>query len=262
MKFFGSSGIRAIFSKDLVDLAFRVGLAVGSEYKDVVVAMDTRTSGDIMKHAVIAGLLTSGARCCDAGITPTPTLAYASRDFSAGLMVTASHNPPEYNGIKLFNPDGSSFDTEQQAQVEEAILSESFEAAHWEAINRCGVYEGAIERHIKRILSCFPAELNVRVVVDAGCGAASGATPLLLERLGCDVTTLNCYPSGLFPHPAEPIDANLGDLKRAVTECGADLGIAHDGDADRMMAIDDQGAFITGDRLLAIFARLWVQKTS
>jgi len=126
MKLFGSSGIRAVFDKDLLNLAFRAGVAVGEHHGNVVVARDTRTSGDAMKHAVISGLLAAGARCQDAGIVPTPTLAYITREFDAGIMITASHNPPEYNGLKLLNPDGSSFGSLQQALIEDAILSEPY----------------------------------------------------------------------------------------------------------------------------------------
>jgi len=255
MKLFGSSGIRAVFNKDLLALAFRVGLVVGRNHGNVVVGTDTRTSGDAMKHAVISGLLAAGARCSDAGTTPTPTLAFITREFDAGVMITASHNPPEYNGIKLLNPDGSSFDSLQQVQIEEAVLDESFDVARWEEIKHGDTYSGAIEHHIDSILPSFPAGLNLKVVVDAGCGAASEVTPHLLERLGCEVVTLNCYPSGFFPRGIEPIEANLQDLCQAVRESGASVGIAHDGDADRMMAVDDRGRFITGDRLLVVLAQ-------
>jgi phosphoglucosamine mutase len=255
MKLFGSSGIRAVFDKDLLTLAFRVGLVVGSNHGNVVVGTDTRTSGDAMKHAVISGLLAGGARCSDAGITPTPTLAFITREFDAGVMITASHNPPEYNGIKLLNPDGSSFDSLQQVQIEKVLSEESSVVARWEDIKHSGVYSGAIEHHIDAILPNFPAEFNIKVVVDAGCGAASEVTPRLLERLGCEVVALNCYNSGFFPRGIEPTEANLQELCRAVIESGAALGIAHDGDADRMMAVDDRGRFITGDRLLAVFAK-------
>jgi phosphoglucosamine mutase len=254
MKLFGSSGIRAVFSKELLTLAFRVGLAVGKNHPDVVVGTDTRTSGNAMKHAVISGLLAAGARCRDAGVTPTPTLAFITREFDAGVMVTASHNPPEYNGLKLINPDGSSFNSLQQVPIEEAISAESYDVVDWEEIKNSGFYEGAIEHHINRILPDFPARLKVKVVVDAGCGAASGVTPRLLEKLGCEVVALNCYPSGFFPRGIEPVEANLQDLCRTVRDSGAALGIAHDGDADRMMAVDDRGRFISGDRLLAILA--------
>jgi phosphoglucosamine mutase len=255
MKLFGSSGIRAVFDKDLLTLAFRVGMAVGRNHGNVVVGMDTRTSGDAMKHAVISGLLAAGARCSDAGIAPTPTLAFITREFDAGVMVTASHNPPEYNGIKLLNPDGSSFDSLQQVQIEEAVSDESFQLVRWEEIKHGDTYDGAIEHHIDSILPDFPSKLKLKVVVDAGCGAASEVTPRLLERLGCEVVALNCYPSGFFSRGIEPTEANLQELCQAVKEFRADVGIAHDGDADRMMAVDDRGRFITGDRLLAIFAK-------
>jgi phosphoglucosamine mutase len=255
MKLFGTSGIRAIFDKDLVNLAFKVGMVVGRSHGNVVVGTDTRTSGDIMKHAVISGVLAAGAGCSDAGVAPTPTLAYITREFDAGVMITASHNPPEYNGIKLLNPDGSSFYSIQQAQMEEALLTETFDVASWEVVKRCRIYNDAIEHHIECILSHFPSELKLKVVVDAGCGAASEVTPHLLKRLGCEVVAMNCNPSGFFPRPVEPTEANLEGLRRAVRESGADLGIAHDGDADRMMAVDERGEFIAGDKLLAIFAR-------
>jgi phosphoglucosamine mutase len=255
MRFFGTSGIRALFNKDLIDLAFRVGLAVGKKYGNIVVGTDTRTSGDVMKHAVISGLLASGADCQDAGVTPTPTLAFVAREFEAGVMITASHNPPEYNGIKLLNPDGSSFTTSQQEQIEEAIIKSSMDTARWEDVGKSGFYEGAVKKHIDFILARFSGGLNLRVVVDAGDGAAAEVTPELLLRLGAEVVPLNCSPGGFFPRGIEPTEANLKELCRKVKETKAGLGIAHDGDADRMMAVDDRGKFIPGDKLLVIFAR-------
>ena len=107
MQLFGTSGIRGVADNKLIQLALKVGLAVGKAYGSVVVGSDTRTSSDAMKHVLISGLLAAGARSCDAGVLPTPTLALAAREFDAGAMITASHNPPQYNGIKLLNPDGS-----------------------------------------------------------------------------------------------------------------------------------------------------------
>ncbi|OGO18397.1 MAG: phosphoglucosamine mutase [Chloroflexi bacterium RBG_16_50_11] len=255
MKLFGSSGIRAIFNKDLLNTAFKIGLAVGRAYPNVVIGRDTRTSGDAMKHAVIAGLLAAGGRCKDAGIIPTPTLAYVTREFDAGVMITASHNPPEYNGIKLFNLDGSSFDSLQQLQMEEMVLSKSYDIADWEQIKSSDYYDGAIGNHIDSILPHFSFGLNIKVVVDAGCGAASEVTPHLLKKLGCEVVALNCYTSGFSPRGIEPVESNLKDLCDSVRKSGAAVGIAHDGDADRMMAVDEKGRFISGDVLLAILAR-------
>jgi len=138
--------------------------------------------------------------------------------------------------------------------MEEAILGGLAAVAQWNEIKHSGVQDGVVEHHIESILPSFPAELKLKVVVDAGCGAAYEITPQLLKKLGCEVITLNCYPSGFFPRGIEPTEANLEDLRKAVKETGADLGIAHDGDADRMMAVDDRGEFISGDRLLALFA--------
>jgi len=255
MRLFGTSGIRGIADNDLLQLALKIGLAVGKVYGNVVVGCDTRTSSDAMKHSFISGLLAAGSRCCDAGVIPTPTLAFATREFDAGAMITASHNPPEYNGMKLLNPDGSAFNSSQRKQIEEMIFNDSLTVAPWDKIQSSSIYEGAIAKHVERTLQNFSSKFKLKVVIDCGCGAASSVTPDLLKRLGCEVVTLNCYPSGFFPHNIEPTEANLGDLMKTTKESGADLGIAHDGDADRMMAVDDKGRFIPGDKLLVLFAR-------
>ncbi len=255
MQLFGTSGIRRIADKDLIQLALKVGLAAGKVYSNIVVGCDTRTSSNAIKHTLISGLLAAGSRCYDVGVVPTPTLAFAAREFDAGAMITASHNPPEYNGIKLLNPDGSAFDSNQRHQIEEAILNDSFSAAPWGDIKSSKIHNGAIGKHSEHILRDFSTGLRLKVVVDCGCGAASVITPHLLKRLGCEVVALNCYPCGFFPHDIEPTEANLGDLIRATREFGAELGIAHDGDGDRMMAVDDRGRFIPGDKLLALFAQ-------
>ncbi len=255
MQLFGTSGIRRVADRSLVELALKVGLAVGKVYGDVVIGCDTRTSSDAVKHAFISGLLTAGSRSCDAGVVPTPTLALAAREFQAGAMITASHNPPEYNGIKLLNPDGSAFDSNQREQIADMVLSDSFSVAAWSEIKSSSIHNGAIEKHIEHILQDFPSDLKLKVVLDCGCGAASVIAPYLLKRLGCEVVTLNCYPSGFFPRAVEPTEANLGDLIRVTRELDADLGIAHDGDGDRMMAVDERGRFIPGDKLLVLFAQ-------
>ncbi len=255
MKLFGSSGIRAVYDNNLLETAFRVGQAVGKLYYKVVIGRDTRTSGAAMNQAVISGLLESGAKFRDAGIAPTPTIAYLTREFDAGIMITASHNPPEYNGLKLLNPDGSSYDSLQQ-KIVASMLSANYAAAGGVvAADPADVYEGAIEKHLEAILKDFPAKLNIKVVVDAGGGAASEVTPLLLERMGCEVIRLNCTPTGDFPRGSEPNEENLKELCRVVKESGAALGIAHDGDADRMMAVDELGRYISGDKMLSILIK-------
>jgi len=255
MRLFGSSGIRDVVNREFLELLFEVGLSVGSSYRQVVVGGDTRTSTSALKHVFISAMLSSGSRCYDAGTIPTPTLAYAASKFEAGAMLTASHNPPQYNGIKLFNPDGSAFDSAQRERIEDIIGNRALELASWEAMEPSRIYPQAIEEHVERILKDFGSRLRLRVVLDCGCGAASQVTPRLLRSMGCEVLALNCDPSGHFPRGIEPIPENLGMLAQIVKDTRADLGIAHDGDADRMMAVDDAGRFVPGDKLLVLFAR-------
>jgi phosphoglucosamine mutase len=208
-----------------------------------------------MKQAVIAGLLASGAKTFNAGVLPTPTLALATGEFDAGVMITASHNPPQYNGIKLINPDGSAFNNDQQQQIEVRILDDYLPAASWDAFGDVSPHRGAIRKHIKHILKNFRGEYKIKVALDCGGGAASVITPDLLKKMGAEVVALNCQPTGLFPRDSEPNKANLESLMKETAESGADLGIAHDLDGDRMMAVDELGRFISGDRLMVILAR-------
>ena len=255
MQLFGTSGIRAIADKSLAQLVFKLGLVVGNVYGNVVVGGDARTSTEAMKHSFISGMLFAGANCHDAGVIPTPTLAFVAREFDAGAMITASHNPPNYNGLKLFNPDGSAFDAYQRHQIEQAIEDDSLSIARWDEIKNSRPYNRAVEQHIERIQQDFPEGIKLKVVVDCGCGATSMVTPQLLTQLGCEVVPLHCHHSGLFPRDMEPIASNLGELIEATIKMGAHLGIAHDGDGDRMMVVDEKGRFIPGDILLTIFAQ-------
>jgi len=255
MKLFGTSGIRRIADSSLVELALKAGRATGHLYGDIVVAGDTRTSSEAVKYAFISGALTAGADCRDVGLVPTPTLAIAAEKSRAGVMITASHNPPEYNGLKFINPDGSAFDLAQQSQIEELIAAGIPPSVNWEAFGKVRTSDDAVNNHIDRILSHIKGQVSIKVVLDCGGGAASVITPVLLRKMGCEVIELNCVPSGDFTRPSEPTEENLQELIRVTGEIGADLGIAHDGDADRMMAVDDQGRFILGDKLLVLFAR-------
>lgn len=253
MALFGSSGIRGLANKEITPgLALKVGLAVGSLHESAVIARDPRTSGEMTEHAVISGLLSAGCSVTRAGMVPTPTLAYAARSYSCGIMITASHNPPEYCGIKLWNRDGMAFDSRQQDEIESIIMEEKWKIAEWQNIGKVCVID-AVEDHAKMILDKVGSS-SLKVVVDCGCGAASVITPYVLRRMGCNVITLNSQPDGFFPaRNPEPIESNLELLKKATLSFGADLGIAHDGDADRMMAVDGRGMFIEGDKLLAFF---------
>jgi phosphoglucosamine mutase len=255
MALFGTSGIRRLADRDLVELSLQVGLAVGSIYKKVVIGRDTRTSGPAILHALTAGLLAAGARCSDAGILPTPSVAYVTRQFDTGIMITASHNPPQYNGLKLLNPDGSAFSVGQQKQIEDLITAHKASGVGWDRMTDLTAFPGAVEQHIAAIRRLVPGTYPLKVVVDCGCGAAFQITPAMLSALGCSVIPLNCSANGIFPHDVEPVAANLGDLMAAVKAHGAALGLAHDGDADRVMAVDDLGRFIPGDKLLVMLSQ-------
>jgi phosphoglucosamine mutase len=185
-------------------------------------------------------------------MVPTPTLAYAARNYDCGVMITASHNPPEYGGMKLWNRNGLAFNTPQQDEIESMIRDRKWKNAKWDGIGRVNETD-VIEDHAKMILGKV-GKASLKVVVDCGCGAASVITPYLLRRMGCTVLTLNSQPDGFFPaRNPEPIEKNLEMLKKTTVAMGADLGIAHDGDADRMMAVDNRGRFLEGDKLLAFF---------
>ncbi|MFC2058701.1 phosphoglucosamine mutase [Chloroflexota bacterium] len=255
MKLFGSSGIRDVVNRGFLELTYEVGLAAGNLYRSVIVGCDTRTSSDAVRYAFISGLLSAGSAASDAGVVTTPTLAYTSRKFEAGVMITASHNPPEYNGIKLINPDGSAFHASQREEIEGMLEAKSSEVAPWEAMKNCTAYPGAIDEHLERILADFNPKLKLRVVVDCGGGTACSITPRLLASLGCDVVTLHCEPAGHPPRASEPTPENLERLALMVKDTSADLGIAHDGDADRIAVIDDLGRFVPPDKLMALLAR-------
>lgn len=254
MSIFGSSGIRQIADERLLDLALKVGLVLGADYRSVVVARDTRSSSEALKNALAAGLAFSGAETHDAGVAPTPTLAYAAREFSLGAMITASHNPPEYNGIKLFNPDGSAFDSEQRQKLEAALTQGNVKSVTWDKMGVVSTFPDAVRNHVEAIVSSVRVKAALKVVVDCGGGAACRITPGLLTALGCEAIPLNCEPTGFFPRPSEPSPENLAVLKDKVVASGADLGLAHDGDADRVVAVDHKGRFVSGDKLIAIMA--------
>ncbi|MBI4392787.1 MAG: phosphoglucosamine mutase [Euryarchaeota archaeon] len=256
MGLFGSSGIRGkVFERITPELSLKVGLAVGAAHKRVVVGRDTRTSGPMLENALVSGLLSAGAQVRTCGVVTTPTLAYAARDFDCGVVVTASHNPGEYNGIKLWNPDGMAFSVKQQEEVERRVAGEP---AHgpWRDSPSPTDNPGAVERHMKALLRDALSANGTKVVVDSGNGPGATITPEMLRRMGASVVTLNAQLDGTFPaRDPEPTPENLKDLSLTVTASGAALGIAHDGDADRMVAVDETGTVLGGDLTLALFAR-------
>ena len=255
MGLFGSSGVRGVVNEEMTpDLALNIGMAVGSVAKSAVLGFDSRTSNDMMSAAVSGGMMSCGCEVYGAGFVTTPTLAEAARNLECGVMLTASHNPPQYAGIKLWNPDGMGFGAEQSAQIEQIIGEGKYSSKPWNLVGSSHSFPDAVESHLERIMGGV-GSAGLKVVVDCANGPALTITPLVLQEMGCRVVTINSNRDGRFPgRMPEPIDENLSDLKAAVVSMSADLGIAHDGDADRMIAVDDRGATLSGDELLALFA--------
>ncbi len=253
---FGTSGIRGPVGETVTaDLALSVGRAVGVDADRVVVGRDPRESGQLLTDALAAGLRESGTDVVDLGLAATPTVARAVawEDADAGAAITASHNPPQDNGIKLWQPSGQAFDEPRRTTITDRIESDAADLAAWDGL---GTRErtDATDRHREALVEAVDVSESLQVVVDVGNGAG-GLTPDALADLGCSVETLNAQPDGAFPgRPSEPTAEHCESLATLVGETEADLGIAHDGDADRLRAVTDDGTFLSGDVLLAIFA--------
>jgi len=237
------------WSVDLLNFAHHLGLSLGNKYSSIVIASDFRETSDSLLSVMAGAIMAGGADVYYGGKVPTPVLAFGARNHDAGVMITASHNPPEYNGIKLWNSDGSAFTDEQMNEIIGEEVEEWYETGKWRE-------ENIIEDYRQAILKEF-SFLNLKTVVDCSNGAGSVITPFLLRELGVEVVTLNCHPSGQFPgHESEPSEENLEYLKRMVVRCKADLGIAHDGDADRFIAVTPKGRYLSGDYILALFSKV------
>lgn len=249
---FGSSGIRGKFDLMLASTALKIGSALASGSPDVIVGMDTRTTSPLLANLVTAGILGSGGSVKSAGIVPTPTVAFGSRMAQAGCMITASHNPEEYNGVKLFNKDGSSFTKKQQAETE-ALLG-SCHWTDWKDQEHESLFD-SVTPHKKAILDRVNNLHGNPVILDCGNGAGCMLTPSLLTDAGITTICINCNPSGFFARPSEPLKENVLYLGEMVKKTGARCAVVHDGDADRMMAFDNTGRYISGDHLLVLFAR-------
>lgn len=256
---FGTSGVRGRVGEDVTaELALSLGRALATDGATrVVVGRDARESGKFLTDAVAAGLRECGADVIDIGLASTPTIARAvpRENADAGIAVTASHNPAEDNGIKLWSPSTQAFSPDRQDRLTEVVEAGEFALSAWDDIGTRSTVETAVDAHRDTLVESADSLEDLRVVVDLGNGAG-GVTVDTLIDLGADVVTLNATPDGRFPgRPSEPKEATTGDLQATVAAVDADLGIAHDGDADRMMAVDERGRFVSGDVLLALFAR-------
>jgi phosphomannomutase/phosphoglucomutase len=263
-RLFGTNGVRGIVNSKEMDCQFalRLGMAIGTFMKGtVMLGTDARTSNEMIKSACASGLMATGCTVLDCGIVPTPTLQYAVKVNKAagGVMVTASHNPPEFNGIKCIDPDGTEMSRSNEEAIERIYADGVFARADWMKIGKSVPYAAATERYLVGIMSKVdvPAirRANLRIAVDCWNGAASLVTPKLLERLGVRYVTLNADHNGAFPgHDSEPTPENTKDIVELVKAGGFDMGVVHDGDADRTVFIDENGRYLHGDRSLAIVA--------
>ncbi len=263
-KLFGTTGVRKLYGDEFtLDMALDLGKAVGTYLGKgtILLARDVRTTGQMVADTLTAGIISTGVNVRRAGIIPTPTLAFITKrlGFSAGVMVTASHNPPEYTGVKFWGNDSMGFTPNNEARIEEIFYSKEFNVASWDSIGSVTSLENAAELHIESLLEQCDTNLikskNYRVIVDPGNGSACVLTPYLMQRLGCSVITINGQLDGHFPgRKSEPEEESLGDLIKLVRDSNANLGIAHDGDSDRVVFVTETGEVVRGDRTITLFA--------
>jgi len=262
MDVFGSSGVRGVVGEDLPP-AFvgRIAATAGRilDAETVALARDTRTTGRMLCDAAASSLAAAGVDVERLGVVPTPgAAAYAERHAVPAAVITASHNPPEYNGIKLFGADGTGLSAPTLERIEDALDAEY--AVGYADVGRSRDVDGARDAYVDEVLGRLEAEgradriadADLTVAVDPGHGAGALTNPRLFRELGCRVVTVNADPDGRFPgRNPEPVAANLAALRRLVRASGADVGIAHDGDADRAIFVDETGAHIEGDASFA-----------
>ena len=269
-RLFGTFGVRRTANDVLTpEFASRLAASYGSLVQGTVaIGGDTRTSTPMLKHAITAGLLSSGCDVVDLGILPTPAIQYAVRNYyDGGIIVTASHNPPKFNGLKFVDEFGIGTPDDMEIAVEEMYFDSEPKRVSWDKIGKVYHNDTIIDEYIKETLKRVDVEAirsrRLKVVVDCGSGAGSYTAPYLLKALGCEVTTLNCQADGFFPgRDPEPIEPNLQDLIATVKDLGADIGLAHDGDADRTICIDEKGNFVLGDKTFALVEKQMLKENN
>lgn len=267
-KLFGTNGVRGIANRDFtVDLVTKLAASSGSFLgKEIAVGRDGRITSIMFRDAVIAGLLSVGCNVHDLGSLPTPALQYGVKHFGldGGLMITASHNPPEFNGIKVMGSDGVEVSREQETEIEDIYHNNYPELATWDNIgsvfekNALQIYKDTIITHVD---SEAIQGACLKIAVDPGNGVAAYVAPDIASCLGCSVYTVNVDVDGTFPgRSSEPRPDNLKLLVELVKASGADLGIGFDGDGDRAIFVDEKGDVHWGDRSFALVAKDYMIK--
>mgnify|MGYP001886873762 FL=1 len=256
-KLFGTDGVRGVANTELTcDIAFKLGqAAVEFLGKTIVVGKDTRLSGDMLGNALSAGIMSMGGNVLDAGIIPTPGVAYLVRELHAegGIVISASHNPPEYNGIKFFDRQGFKLTEEAEAEIESFVLAGGADPESLPSGDAVGVVlpvENACDLYIQHAISSLQDKTldfsKLTIALDTGHGASSLTTAAALEQLGATVHVINDSFNGVDIN-VKCGSTHLEPVKELLAETGAHIGIAHDGDADRVMFVDELGNEIDGD---------------
>jgi phosphoglucosamine mutase len=247
--YFGTDGVRGVFGEDLTpDLVERLGTAatLWARAGRVLVGRDTRASGPELEEALARGIASAGGTALLAGVLPTPAVALLAEDL--GVVVSASHNPPEYNGVKIFDAAGSKLSDTDEDAIEALLDATGFGGGSIESL------EGGAERYLAYIVERFGSDLTgLRIGVDCANGAFSSLAPRVFEQLGAEVTAIGTEPDGTNINVGCGA-TDLSALQQTVTSQALDLGVAFDGDGDRMLAVDERGEALDGDQILAVLA--------
>ena len=264
-KYFGTDGIRGIAGESLTaDLSFKVGKALGKlltekkEHPKVIIGRDTRISCDMLEQALAAGLTSTGVNVMTVGTIPTPAIAYLTKtiETDSGIMISASHNPYQDNGIKIFGPDGFKLTDEQELHIEQLIdNSDKIKNASFDKIGK--LYSGSelSQKYIQHIKQSISGDLSgIKIALDCANGATTGIAPFIFGDLEADIETIGCQPNGVN------INDNVGSTKintiaEFVKENNVDMGFAFDGDGDRVLAVDSKGNVVDGDKIMFILAK-------
>ncbi len=266
-----ASGARGVVGQSLTpDVVIRLAVAFGNfiDGGRIVVGHDSRTSSPMFLHAVCAGLIGTGCTILDVGMCPTPTVLLMSKQQQAdgSIMITASHNPAEWNGLEFAKRSGRLLNNQDRKKFLDIYHNQEMKLCSWQKQGQIEKLNHAVNYHIEEILTSQWVNLEqtharqLKVVIDAGNGAGSQISPILLKKLGCQVFEVFCQPNGFFPRPSEPNPEALSQLCQTVRAEEADLGLAHDGDADRLVIVDQFGCAISSEYTFALIADFLLQK--
>ena len=264
-KYFGTDGIRGIAGESLTaDLSFKVGKALGKlltekkEHPKVIIGRDTRISCDMIEQALTAGLTSTGVNVMTVGTIPTPAIAYLTKtiETDSGIMISASHNPYQDNGIKIFGPDGFKLTDNQELEIEHLIdNTDEIKNASFEKIGKLYSGNELTQKYVQHIKQSISGDLSgIKIALDCANGATTGVAPFIFGDLEADIETIGCKPNGIN------INDNVGSTKidtiaNFVKENNVDLGFAFDGDGDRVLAVDSKGNIVDGDKIMFILAK-------